>query len=204
MAEAVHPLVERAAAGVLPKWAVARPERREHMARVSELMASWAETLQLDASERTRWRSTGFLHDALRDEAADALRARVPETLRSFPGPLLHGPAASERLRVDGVLDGELLRAVAFRTVGDPSFRTLGRALYAADFLEPGRSFLPEWRAELRSSMPHELDRVVLEIARARIGNLLDRDATVLTRRSNEPSSAVITVRAGFDVFPIS
>jgi 2-amino-4-hydroxy-6-hydroxymethyldihydropteridine diphosphokinase len=66
--------------------------------------------------------------------------------------------------------------------VGDPSFGALGRALYAADFLEPGRSFLPEWRADLRARMPGDLDDVVLEIARARIANLLGRRASVLPR----------------------
>lgn len=178
----VHELVERAARGVLPEWSVSSPGRREHMARVADLLGGWAATLELGSEEESRWRSVGFLHDALRDENPDALRQRVPVALRDLPGPLLHGPAASERIRVEGVLDGELLRAVAFHTVGDPAFGAMGRALYAADFLEPGRSFLPEWRQELRALMPHGLDDVVFEIVRARVRNLVERGTSVWPR----------------------
>lgn len=175
-------VVTKAAEGDLPEWVVACGKRREHMARVAELLAEWAGALGLPQSEMVRWRAAGFLHDALRDEDPESLRARMPPSLRCLPGLLLHGPAAAERLRVDGVLDGELLRAVAFHTVGDPAFGALGKAVYAADFLEPGRSFLPEWRAELRERMPGDFDEVVHDIARARIKNLLERDISVLPR----------------------
>lgn len=180
--ELLHDLVERAASGVLPEWSVSSPDRRDHMTRVAELLGDWAATLELGSEEETRWRSLGFLHDALRDEAPDVLRPRVPASLRDLPGPLLHGPAAAERIRVEGVLDGELLRAVAFHTVGDPAFGVMGRALYAADFLEPGRHFLPEWRAELRALMPEGLDDVVLEIVGARLRNLVERGTSVSPR----------------------
>jgi len=178
----VHPVVVAAASGALPEWAVATDRRRAHMERVRDLLDAWATELGLEEEDRIRWRSVGLLHDALRDEDPERLRVRVPPSLRSLPGPLLHGPAAAERLRVDGVLDGELLRAVAYHTVGDAAFGRLGRALYAADFLEPGRDFLPEWRAELRGRMPEELDRVVFEIARARIANLVERGSPVHER----------------------
>lgn len=174
-----HAVVSRAAEGRLPDWAVVEEGRVEHMARVSTLLGSWAEEHGLAAMEQVRWRSVGYLHDVLRDEDPRVLRERVPVALRAFPDLLLHGPAAAEHLRVAGVLDGEFLSAVAFHTVGDASFGRLGRALYAADFLEPGRSFLPEWRAGLRARMPRDLDDVVVEIARARIANLVDRGQSV-------------------------
>ena len=59
-------------------------------------------------------------------------------------------------------------------------FGQLGRALYAADFLEPGRPFLPEWRAGLRSRMPHELDEVVFEIVQARLLYRIEMGAPML------------------------
>ena len=178
----VHPIVASAAEGELPEWAAAGAGRRAHMGRVSELLGAWADGMSLPPHDRTRWRAVGYLHDALRDEEPEALRRRVPPFDRALPGPLLHGPAAAERLRIDGVEDGELLRAVAWHTVGDAGFRTLGRALYAADFLEPGRTYLPDWRAELRDRMPHELDRVVCAVARARIERGLERGRPLLTR----------------------
>jgi 2-amino-4-hydroxy-6-hydroxymethyldihydropteridine diphosphokinase len=152
------------------------------MERVADLLGLWAEQLGLGAEECVRWRSLGYLHDCLRDEEPEVLRPRVPVRLRDLPGSVLHGPAAAERLRVEGVLDGELLRAVGFHTLGDPAFRELGRAVYAADFLEPGRPFLREWRASLRARMPAELDVVVAEIVRARIGHLLEDGSQVRTR----------------------
>lgn len=178
----MHPVVERAAEGVLPDWSVVARRRRDHLGRVADLIGGWAEALDAGPEDRVRWRAAGFLHDVLRDEDPDLLRERVPVSLRDLPGELLHGPAASERLRVEGVLDGELLRAVAFHTVGDRAFRGLGRALYAADFLEPGRGFRVEWRAALRARMPAELDDVVSEIVGARIANLLDRGARLQHR----------------------
>lgn len=172
---APHTLVRAAASGRLPEWAEAGPARREHMARVAELLDSWAGAAGLDEVERTRWRAAGYLHDALRDASADSLRRMMPATADPFPDELLHGPAAAERLRGEGVEDEELLAAIAFHTLGYEGFGTLGRALYAADFLDPGRGFLEGERAELRARMPRELDAVVREVARRRIGDLLGR-----------------------------
>lgn len=178
-ARKVHPLVEGAAEGRLPDWAVAGAKRRAHMARVAELMGAWAEGRGLDPADRSRWKAAGWLHDALRDAPAEDLRQLVPERMRSLPGKLLHGPAAAERLRAEGVSDAELLQAVACHTIGDADLGTLGRALYAADFLEPGRAFRRAWRAGLRARMPAELDAVLTQIVRARIDNLLEHDTPV-------------------------
>ena len=178
----LHPIVSAASAGDLPAWAVAGPARREHMGRVADLLERWAAGLGLDADDRVRWRAVGFLHDALRDEDPEALRPRVPRAEQALPGPLLHGPAAAERLRIEGVEDGPLLTAVAWHTLGDPRFGPLGRALFAADFLEPGRSFLPEWREALRARMPSALDDVTVEVARARLGRCLERGTPLLGR----------------------
>jgi HD superfamily phosphohydrolase YqeK len=152
------------------------------MKRVSELLGAWAEGLALGDDDASRWRAAGLLHDALRDEDASVLRTRVPPYVQNLPDPLLHGPAAAERLRIEGVLDGELLTAVGWHTVGDPRFGPLGRALFAADFLEPGRAYRPEWRSALRDRMPHEIDQVVIEVARARMVWGLEQPAPVLER----------------------
>ncbi len=167
--------VRNAAEGRLPEWAAAGPARRAHMERVSALLGSWAEQLGLDASERLRWRAVGFLHDALREADPVRLREEVPPALRTLPDAALHGPAAAERLREEGVRDEALLDAIAYHTIGHPSLDTLGRALYVADFLEPGRAILPEWRAALRRRMPSDLDEVTREVLGARIRHLVDR-----------------------------
>lgn len=165
-------VVSAAARGELPEWAVASPERRAHMGRVAALLGEWAGALGLPARERDEWVALGYLHDALRDAPAAELREEVPEHFRDLPGPLLHGPAAAERLA--GAVGPALLAAIRYHTVGHPSLDRAGKALYLADFLEPGRDFEPEWRDSLSRRMPHDLDEVLVEVVAARIRHLVD------------------------------
>jgi 2-amino-4-hydroxy-6-hydroxymethyldihydropteridine diphosphokinase len=167
--------VERAAAGELPGWAEAGASRRAHMARVAALLEAWARALELPAEDRVRWAAAGHLHDVLRGADAESLRRRVPPAMAGLPKRILHGPAAAERLRIEGVVDGAMLRAVAYHTLGHPDFGSLGQALYVADFLEPGRDLLNDWREGLRARMPGELTAVVREILGARIAYLVGR-----------------------------
>jgi len=171
----LHPLVEDAARGRLPGWAEASEARRSHMARVAVLMGEWSEELGLPDEERLRWLAAAWLHDALRDADPETLRSLVPPAMQGFPGPLLHGPAVAERLKTEGVGDGEFLLALAYHTLGHPGLGRLGQALYAADFLEAGRDLLNDWREALRAKMPEELDAVVRELVAARIVHLVER-----------------------------
>jgi len=171
----VHPVLVSASEGVLPRWARATKARVDHMTRVSALMASWARTREEPAVELTRWKAAGFLHDALRDESHDVLRSMVDPPLRDLPGKILHGPGAASMLRAEGVQDEELLDAIRYHTLGSASFESLGWALYAADFLEPGRVMREDWRAELRERAPGDLEAVVKEILVARIGYQLEK-----------------------------
>jgi HD superfamily phosphohydrolase YqeK len=165
--DALPPLVRAAAGGRLPGWAVAGRRRREHMGRVAALMREWAGALGLSPADAARWAAAGWLHDALRDADAEALRPLVPESFRGLPDKVLHGPAAAERIA--GQADAELVDAVRWHTLGSPRFRMLGRALYLADFLEPGRTFAPEWTESLRRRMPGEMDAVLREVVRSRV-----------------------------------
>lgn len=156
--------------------------RVAHMDRVGALMDAWAADLSLPADECRRWRAAALAHDLLRDQTPEELRTHLPPGLAELPGALLHGPVGAEFLRLSGVEDGELLTAIAFHTLGDPRFRRLGRALYAADFLDPGRTFMQDWRAARRARMPLELDAVVREVATVRIGHQLERGAPIQPR----------------------
>lgn len=71
--------------------------------------------------------------------------------------------------------DDELIHAIRFHTLGSAEFGNLGFALYAADFLEPGRKMKENWRSKRRKRAPTELKAVVTEILAARIGYLLER-----------------------------
>jgi 2-amino-4-hydroxy-6-hydroxymethyldihydropteridine diphosphokinase len=145
------------------------------MERVANLLEAWADARGEEERERTRWIAAGHLHDALRDADLNELKEGLGPLAEELPPKVLHGPAVARRLRQAGVADEEFLHALAFHTLGSPEFGNLGMALYAADFLEPGRRLKDDWRRELRRRAPHELDRVVLEILQARIQHLLER-----------------------------
>jgi pantoate--beta-alanine ligase len=168
----LHPLVRGAGNAVFPPWIRAGRDRKAHMLRVAALMGRWAGGLGYPPDEVLRWKAAGILHDALREEKPNVLRpvlrGALPE-LADLPDALLHGPAAAVRLREEGVDDEELLQAITFHTTGHPGLAEIGRALYAADFLEPGRPILRGWRAGRRSRMPLALGEVVREILEARI-----------------------------------
>lgn len=175
-----HTVVERAARGELPSWSEMGDKRRRHAERVAALLEDWAWAARLEDDDRTRWVAAGYLHDAVKDAPPSRLREVLDGSAWSdFPEALLHGPASAALLAEDGVDDAALLMAVRYHTLGHPELTPLGRALYAADFLEPGRELLGPWRADLRARMPGELDAVVKEILRARIHHLMDEGRPV-------------------------
>jgi len=145
------------------------------MARVAKLLGDWAEKRGESPRERARWIALGYLHDALREADEEQMRPLVEPRFRELPTKILHGPAVAQRLRGEGVEDEEFLHAAAFHTLGSPDFAVLGKALFAADFLEPGRKLQNDWRAKLRKRAPGDLDGVVQEILLARIRHLLAR-----------------------------
>lgn len=177
----LHPWVVAAAAGVLPDWAVARKKRRAHVARVAGLLREWAQARGDAPRDVERWTAAGYLHDVLRDADPKDLRAALSGPLDQLPDEVIHGPAAADRLRRGGVSDEPLLTAIAFHTLGSPDFDDIGKALYVADFLEPGRKIQPKWRARLRSEMPHDLDSVAQAVVGKRIQYLIKKRRPVPT-----------------------
>jgi HD superfamily phosphohydrolase YqeK len=175
--EDVTPTELRAAAGELPDWARVSPRRREHIARVAALMEQWARDLGLEDAEVLRWAAAAWLHDSLRDADPAELVHQVGPEDRDYPPRALHGPAAAGRLA--GEVDPRVANAVRYHTVGHPGLDDLGRALYLADFLEPGRDFLDGWRAGLRSRMPAELRQVLVEVLGARLAHLVEQRMSI-------------------------
>jgi 2-amino-4-hydroxy-6-hydroxymethyldihydropteridine diphosphokinase len=169
----LQPAELSAARGQLPTWARTTLTRRAHIARVAALMETWARALDVGDTEVLRWAAAAWLHDSLRDEDPEVLRPNVSPEERDLPGPVLHGPAAAAHLK--GQVDPRVAAAVRYHTIGHPSLDRLGRALYLADFLEPGREFAVDWRASLTARMPHDLDDVLVEVVAARVGHLLER-----------------------------
>jgi 2-amino-4-hydroxy-6-hydroxymethyldihydropteridine diphosphokinase len=141
---------------------------------VAALLEGWAAELGLNEAERARWRSAGWLHDALRDAPPESIRDGIADLrLRALPGPLLHGPAAADRMAADGSTDTEVMDAVRYHTIGHAGLGRLGRALIAADYLEPGRSRAAAWRAELRARLPSAFDAVVRDVIGSKLAHAL-------------------------------
>lgn len=142
--------------GNLPAWAEAGAERRAHIERVAGLLRQWADEMGVPAPERARWVRAAWLHDALRDAPLET--------------DIAHGPAAAERAARDGESDAGVLDAVRYHTLGYARWDDVGRMLYLADYLDPGRPDDARERHALARQVPRERDRVLREVAARRIG----------------------------------
>jgi 2-amino-4-hydroxy-6-hydroxymethyldihydropteridine diphosphokinase len=143
----------------LPAWAAVTPERRAHVARVAALLDEWAAVMDVDPAERARWARAAWLHDALRDAPGLA--------------ELGHGPAAADRAAAEGETDAGVLDAVRYHSVGWARWEPVGRMLYLADYLEPGRRFEAEERRAIASRVPGDPEGALREVTRRRIERAL-------------------------------
>jgi HD superfamily phosphohydrolase YqeK len=151
----------------LPAWAQVSKGRRRHIQRVTALLAEWADALSLAPADRQCWIDAGRYHDALRDAPVEALRALAGSGLEEVE--LLHGPAAAARLEKEGETRRNLLDAIRFHSIGWKHWDRVGKALYMADYLEPGRKFDLERRARLSERVPRDFDGAFRDVVRTRM-----------------------------------
>lgn len=153
----------------LPVWAVVSTPRLAHIERVAQLAAEWAEEMGVPDNERNRWLRAIWLHDALRDASAEELERWAP----SSPGPVefRHGPASAARAKADGETDRGVLDAVRYHSMGLAEWDMVGRVLYCADYLEPGREYDADERAALAVRFPTDPSGVLREVAQRRIAH---------------------------------
>ena len=161
----------------LPAWACVSEKRRAHIERVTTLLERWASDLRVSESEARDWRDAGLLHDALRDAPEEKLRALVPRP--DFITEMLHGPAAAVMLERAGDARHEMLEAIRWHTVGSAAWGRLGRALFMADFLEPGRNFMRADRAYLAAHVANDFDGTFRQVLRMRIDHALREGHTL-------------------------
>ncbi len=151
----------------LPPWAEVSEKRRAHIERVTALLDRWAKQLQLGRDEAQAWHDAGRWHDALRDASTEMLRSWSGDPDR--PVETLHGPAAAARFASEGEARSGVLEAIRWHTVGHAGWDRTGRALFMADFLEPGRQFARADRAFLADHLVHDFDGVFRQVVRMRI-----------------------------------
>jgi len=151
----------------LPVWAKVGPKRLAHIRRVTSLIVSWAEEMRIPAEEHECWHDAALFHDCLRDAPVEELREIVGDP--DIPDPLLHGPAAATLLARGGETRSAVLEAVRWHTVGCRAWASCGRALYMADYLEPGRRFEQAHRADLATRVASDFDGTFREVVRERL-----------------------------------
>jgi len=151
----------------LPVWAEVSSGRRRHIERVTALLETWAVARKMPAAEQRRWVKAGFLHDALKD-APKARLLELSGSRWSTPS-LYHGPASARMAREHGETDQGILDAVTFHSVGYAGWDDVGRMLYLADYLEPGRSHRRPQRAQLAARVPRDPTGVLRNVAEQRV-----------------------------------
>jgi 2-amino-4-hydroxy-6-hydroxymethyldihydropteridine diphosphokinase len=151
----------------VPEWALVKKKRKKHIRRVTALLVEWADAMGLDPAERTAWIDAGRFHDGLRDAPVEVLRALAESTIETEE--ILHGPAAATLLERNGETRRSVLDAIQFHSIGSDHWDRVGKALYMADYLEPGRKFDRERRAELAARVPASFDETFREIVKARM-----------------------------------
>jgi HD superfamily phosphohydrolase YqeK len=156
----------------LPPWAEVSARRRAHIERVVALAGEWGDRMHVAADERARWLRGAWLHDALRDADSATIERWAPDD--GTPLGLRHGPASAAKAAAEGEADQGVLDAVRYHSFGFAGWDMVGRVLYCADYLEPGRTFRREWRAELAARFPDDPDGVLRAVATDRLRHLID------------------------------
>jgi Predicted HD superfamily hydrolase involved in NAD metabolism len=152
---------------IIPDWAEVKKKRRKHIKRVTRLLMSWADLMHLSAADREAWVDAGRFHDALRDASIEELRRLAGSSMTEIE--LLHGPAVATRLELNGETRQDLLDAIRYHSIGWTKWDRVGRALYMADYLEPGRKFDVERRAALAERVPSDFDATFKEVVESRM-----------------------------------
>lgn len=175
----------------IPSWARMGEKRRAHVLRVATLAHGWAVAMNVPAPERSRWLKAIWLHDALRDATDEELTGWVPDL--HGPIELLHGPAAALQAARAGETDRGILTAVRDHSVGSAEWDMVGRVLYCADFLEPGRKFDQAERAELARRFPADPDAVFRDVVTRRFVYLIRSGWPLLESAVELWNSLVVT-----------
>lgn len=133
--------------------------RRGHSERVAAVMESLARRHRLDPDGA---RLAGLAHDLAREMSRPDLLAEAERLGMSWGSEedheplLLHGPIAARWLEDANIGTPSIWTAVRYHTTAAPGLDPLGRALFIADGVEPGRVF--EARAMLYDLSHQDLD----------------------------------------------
>lgn len=143
-----------------------KKSRYEHSVRVAQTAEKMCALYGVDCRKGY---FAGLAHDICKDYPLEELYklasrdGREITDLEKRKSELLHGRAAAVRLaEVYGIDDKEILEAVSCHTFGNASLGKLGKIIFAADKIEPGR---PQSTEEYREKLfAKDLDSLVLQV----------------------------------------
>jgi len=154
-------------------------ERWEHTQRVVEMAG------QLLANHRypldpQRVQTAALLHDCAKDLSLSGQLKKAGDfgivlTSSDLLCPqTLHGPVGAGMARhMFGIVDRDILQAIALHTTGGPRMTALAKIIFVADYVEPGRHFLGV--DKLRTLAEQNLDEAVLACMNHSLAYLLRR-----------------------------
>lgn len=146
-------------------------QRLSHIERVAGLVSQWAEEMGVPDSERNRWLRAVWLHDAVRDASEADLKRWAPSA--EGPTDMRHGAASAALAKAGGESDRGVLDAVRYHSFGLAEWDMVGRVLYCADYLEPGRTHDSAMRAELAARFSRDPGGVLREVVQARVSRMV-------------------------------
>lgn len=158
-----------------------KKERYEHCERVAQTSRRMAQLFGVDADLAY---ICGLSHDmckSLDDAAMLSLAStdtyEISEAEKQKPS-LLHGRAAAVVLKNSfGVEDSDFLEAIAFHTYGKKGLSALGKIVFAADKIEPGRENISEEFYE--ETLKKTLDEICIQIVSENIEYLNSKNRMV-------------------------
>ena len=140
---------------IAPALALEKEERREHSFRVALMAVARAKSLHVPEAQALL---AAALHDCGKYVPLDSplLKGFVPP--EGVPAPVMHqytGAYLAEH--TFGIEDEEILDAIRFHTSGKEDMTMLGKLIYLADMLEPGRNY--NGVEELRKVFWRDIDK---------------------------------------------
>jgi predicted HD superfamily hydrolase involved in NAD metabolism len=119
--------------------------RYEHTKRVLKAALELAELYNADFK---KVKKAAVLHDIAKNLGIDQIKNILYKSnweidqLEWSLSSVLHAPAGAEIAKIEfGIDDYEILEAIRYHTLGHPDMGLTAQIIYAADFIEDGRSF---------------------------------------------------------------
>ena len=151
-------------------------ERYQHTLRVIET----ASNITINKNYLEKVKIAALCHDLCKGYPNSKLQKLVKNSnwpLKSFEykeESLLHGPASAYFAEKKfGITDNQVLEAIRYHTVGHPDLDLIGKIIFLADKIEPGRDY--PGREDIYNLALDNIDQAILKLADHNLEYLMNR-----------------------------